>query len=483
MAEKRVGTLAVYLTANSQGVKKGFNEARGYISGFAKWIAGLAGGVTAGAFLKSTVEAWGAAEQGANRLRAVLAATSGSVGLSQKQLEDYASELQAATTYEDDAIIAMQTRLLTFGNLAGENFKRATALILDMAQATGQSAEGITAMVGKALADPAKYASAMGKAGVNLTKEQIAEIKKLVAAGKAYEAQLIVLDEMQKKFGGTAAAAADTTTGRITQMKNAWGDVQEGVGRFLATVLSIKDQAGGVTSVFSGWATSLSENMGILTEETLTYWAYLKYVLTLGGAMIKGILFEMIPNGFMALPKYFTALWDLWQGLGKDIATLITNIIDYAWKKITGKKVNFEDVFKFDSAMIDPLKTLGGIAKSVYIDPINGMADAAGAAETELMAGLARAINKRKEIGREEQKKNEKGAPVVAAAPELKTVSEARKLVSAELFGSVEAYRTIKKAGLGDLQYKQLQVAEKSLGKLGEIADNTDSGNELVEAY
>lgn len=482
MAEKRIGTLAVYLTANSQGVKKGFDQAKGYVSQYAKWALSIAGGASVAALVKSSLAAWGVQEQAEKRLAAVLKSTSYAAGLSQKQIQDYASELQAATTYGDEAIIAMQTRLLTFGNLAGENFKRATALILDMAQATGQSAEGITAMVGKALADPARYASVMGRAGVNLTKEQLAEIKKLVAAGKTYEAQLIILNEMQKKFGGTAAAAADTTTGRLIQMKNAWGDVQEQVGRFLATVLSIKDQAGGVTSVFSGWSTSLSENMGILTEETLTYWAYLKYVLTLGGAMIKGILLEMIPNGFMALPKYFTALWDLWQGLGKDIATLITNIIDYAWKKITGKKVNFEDVFKFDSAMVDPLKALGGIAKSVYIDPINGMADAAGAAEGELMAGLARAINKRKEIGREEQNKNIKPAAAVAAAPEMRTVSEARKLVSAELFGSVEAYRTIKKAGLGDLQYKQVQIAEKQLGKLGEIADNTGNAPELAEA-
>lgn len=482
MAEKRVGTLAVYLTANSQGVKKGFNEARGYISGFAKWTAGLAGGITAGAFLKSTVEAWGAAEQGANRLRAVLASTSGAVGLSQKQLEDYAAELQAATTYEDDAIIAMQTRLLTFGNLAGENFKRATALILDMAQATGQSAEGITAMIGKTLSNPAKYAEAMGKVGVSLTKAQITEIKKLTAAGKTYEAQLIILDELQRKFGGTAAAAADTTTGRLIQMKNAWGDVQEQIGRFLASVLSIKDQAGGVTSVFSGWATSLSENMGMLTEETLTYWAYLKYVLTLGGAMIKGILLEMIPNGLFAIPKYISSLFSIWVGFVKDIVTLISNAVDYAWGKITGKKVDFSGIFKFDSAMVGPIKEIGKIWRSVLIDPVSGMADAAGAAETELMAGLARAINKRNEIGREEQKKNEKGAPVVSAAPELKTVSEARKLVSAELFGSVEAYRTIKKAGLGDLQYKQVQIAEKSLGKLGEIADNTENAPELVEA-
>jgi len=268
-------------------------------------------------------------------------------------------------------------------------------------------------------------------------------------------------------------------------MKNAWGDVQEQVGRFLASVLSIKDQAGGVTSLFSEWSSSLSANMGKLTDDTLTYWAYLKYVLTLGWAMVKGI-FTMVGEGFMSLPKYFTALWDLWQGLGKDIGTLILNIIDYSWKKITGKTVNFEDVFKFDSAMVAPLKALGGIAKSVYIDPISGMADAAGAAEVELMAGLARAINAGNAANKAENDKSKKpkgdGPKISAAAPEMRTVSEARKLVSAELFGSVEAYRTIKKAGLGDLQYKQVQIAEKSLGKLGEIADNTGNAPELVEA-
>lgn len=479
MAEKKIGTLAVYLTANSQGVKRGFGEAKGYISNFAKWTAGLAGGITAGAFLKSTVEAWGAAEQGANRLRAVLASTSGAVGLSQKQLEDYASELQAATTYEDDAIIAMQTRLLTFGNLAGENFKRATALILDMAQATGQSADGITAMVGKALADPARYASAMGKAGVNLTKEQIAEIKKLVAAGKTYEAQLIILNEMQKKFGGAAAAAADSTTGRIMQMKNAWGDVQEQVGRFFATVLSIKSEAGGITSIFSEWAKYLNDSMANISLKVLTIAADLKWLFSQGWIAGKGFIL-MIWEGIKHTGSSIAQVWNMVVGIFLDAGSMTEKLFSAIWKAIKGEKIDFSSVIDFSqtkAAWNAPAEF-----QYSYSDAYNRMLDESAEADKKREADRLAALGVYWRVSREEQKKGEKPAAAVAAAPEMRTVSEARKLVSAELFGSVEAYRTIKKAGLGDLQYKQVQIAEKSLGKLGEIADNTGNAPELVEA-
>lgn len=475
MAEKRVGTLAVYLTANSQGVKKGFNEARGYISGFAKWAAGLAGGITAGAFLKSTVEAWGAAEQGANRLRAVLAATSGSVGLSQKQLEDYASELQAATTYEDDAIIAMQTRLLTFGNLTGENFKRATALILDMAQATGQSAEGITAMIGKTLSNPAKYAEAMGKVGVSLTKAQIAEIKKLTAAGKTYEAQLIILDEMQKKFGGTAAAAADSVNGKITQMKNAWGDVQESVGWYLSTLLSVKDEAGNVTNVLSKWASTLQNNNGFILETRF-----------------------MLAEVLYVIDNSITGLVTLWEIL-KKIVGEVQNFTSLMGK--TSTVTFFQDFVPPEAIALSP--DLQKMQLDATVSAAKAAKDAKENPEVktrtfseifaEALDQSSKNLQKLKDRQKsyevnfwkaeeDKKKKAEKPSPVVAPAPELKTVSEARKLVSAELFSSVEAYRTIKKAGLGDLQYKQVQIAEKSLGKLGEIADNTENAPELVEA-
>lgn len=165
------------------------------------------------------------------KVQQALKTTNQAVGYNFRQLTDYASELQGKTIFGDETILNKSTaRLLSFTNITGENFKRTQALALDLATALEMDLGSASLQLGKALSDPVTKLSSLSRAGITFTKDQTEVIKKLAETGKVAEAQAMILDELEKKFGGQAAAAAETGLGPIQQLKNAWGDFLEQIG-------------------------------------------------------------------------------------------------------------------------------------------------------------------------------------------------------------------------------------------------------------
>ncbi|CAB5229580.1 hypothetical protein UFOVP1571_1, partial [uncultured Caudovirales phage] len=74
--------------------------------------------------------------------------------------------------------------------------------------------------LGKALNDPIKGMTALGKAGVSFTAAQKEQIKTLVKSGDALGAQKIILAEVGKEFGGAAEAASDPMKKLGTLLEN-----------------------------------------------------------------------------------------------------------------------------------------------------------------------------------------------------------------------------------------------------------------------
>lgn len=178
---------------------------------------------------------------------AKLAATFDSMGAGAfttvEALKAQASALQETTKFGDEAIIGFQDLLLTFGNVrdeVGEGndiFQRSTQLGLDMSEALGQDLKSSAIQLGKALNDPIKGVTALQRVGVSFTEDQKDQIKTLVESGNTLEAQKLILGELEKQFGGTAAAAAQTTGGQLKQATNALGDAAEQIGAVLAPIV------------------------------------------------------------------------------------------------------------------------------------------------------------------------------------------------------------------------------------------------------
>lgn len=164
--------------------------------------------------------------------------TGGAAGFAADELFRQASALQAVTRFGDEAILdGVTAQLLTFTNIAGEEFQRAQTAALDMATVLGSDLQSASIMLGKALNDPVKGLTAMSRAGVTFSKDQSEVIKSLAETGRIAEAQGLILDELAKQYGGQAEAAAQAGMGALDQLSNSWGDLKEEVGGVIAGIL------------------------------------------------------------------------------------------------------------------------------------------------------------------------------------------------------------------------------------------------------
>lgn len=207
---------------------------------------------------RESVQAFQVQEQAVAKLDAVLRATGGAAGLTSREMQDFASELQAATTFGDEAIINMQGTLATFKSVSGDTFKDATRLALDLSAAFGSDLQSSAMQVGKALEDPVKGVSALQRVGVSFSEAQKDLIKQMVETGDKAGAQRLILKELEGQVGGVAGAMANTASGSIQQYKNALGDTKEEVGRFIVNGLEP------LTKVFTRVAGAIR---GVLKEQ------------------------------------------------------------------------------------------------------------------------------------------------------------------------------------------------------------------------
>ena len=157
-------------------------------------------------------------------------------GKTSEQLEQSAKQLQRLSTFDDDDILRQVTNtILTFGKIAGDQFDRAQRATVDYATSMEKELGPSAIMVGKALNDPVKGLTALGKAGVQFTAGQKAMIKGFVEANDYASAQNIILDELERQFMGAGLAAREAVPG--ADAIDAWRDFQETIGEVALRVL------------------------------------------------------------------------------------------------------------------------------------------------------------------------------------------------------------------------------------------------------
>lgn len=188
------------------------------------------------AFFKSSVTSATEAESKLAEVNAVLKSTGGIAGVTSKEIQKMASELQKVTKFSDEEILSGQAMLLTFTKIGKDVFPQATEAVLNMAEKFG-SVENASIQLGKALNDPISGVSALRRVGVMLTDEQEKQIKQFMAVNDIASAQKIILQELETEFGGLARAAGDTTAGKFAQLKNSFDDLKEVAGQAIIPIL------------------------------------------------------------------------------------------------------------------------------------------------------------------------------------------------------------------------------------------------------
>jgi len=171
---------------------------------------------------------------------AVVKSTGAAAGFTAQQFAEMAQDMSATagnSIFSDDAILGAENVLATFTQIQGTSFKGATQAILDISQAMGTDLQSSALQVGKALNDPVAGISALSRVGVSFTEDQKALIKSMVEVGDVAGAQQVILAELGKEFGGSAASAVDTFAGQQIVLAEQFKNVQQSLGESLMPVL------------------------------------------------------------------------------------------------------------------------------------------------------------------------------------------------------------------------------------------------------
>lgn len=228
------------------------------------------------------------------------------------------NELVVATDAE--VIKATQAKLLTFAELAktadstGGAFDRATVAAIDLAAAGFGSAETNAIQLGKALQDPIKGLTALGRSGVTFTNQEKENIKVLVQSGQVLEAQNLILSAIEKQVGGTAAATANASD----KMALAFENIQESVGAaLLPTFNEFTDTIIELVPEISRGLVPIAENLAEIfkSEVTPAIKEFTEWLASSEGNQKVKELTEAILDGVEGFVNFTTSVIENWEAI------------------------------------------------------------------------------------------------------------------------------------------------------------------------
>ena len=253
------------LSGVSQAVKETSGGFKSMLGGALSFAAGL--GIfnlasQAVGFLKDqfadTIKVAMAHQDVLSQTAQVIQSTGGAAHMSAQAVSELAESLGNTTRFGDDVTETGENMLLTFTNIGKSVFPQATKTMLDMSQALGQDVKSSAIQLGKALNDPIQGITALSRVGVTFDDQQKKLIKTYMEHGDVAKAQGVILQELQREFGGSATAAGKTLAGALDILKNRFDEFKEKVGGALIPILSqfvgmINDHLLPVADRFAGW--------------------------------------------------------------------------------------------------------------------------------------------------------------------------------------------------------------------------------------
>ena len=195
--------------------------------------------------LKASVELYKEQELAERQLQQAL-------GKSSKGLETYAASLQRVTNFGDEYILQGMAQLAFFIK-EEDQIKVATKAVLDLAAAKGMDLVAAADLVAKSVGSTT---NALSRYGISADG----------AVGSS-ERLFSITDRIAELFGGQAIATTNTLSGKLDQMSNTIGDMQEKIGQALAP--SIIKLAKGFGEAADGVASFLDSFLLTPMERTI----------------------------------------------------------------------------------------------------------------------------------------------------------------------------------------------------------------------
>lgn len=206
----------------------------------ARMVTHLPSAVTA------TIEAFGQQEMVLQKLSAAVRTNGGNVSEVLPIMQQFASDIQAITTYGDEQVHSMMAMATSMGVNAGQ---------MDIVM---RSAIGLSTALGMDVTTATKAAASAIQGKTGMLQEYIPSLVKC----KTEEEKLAQVQRLSESGFAQAEAAANTLDGKLKQAANAWGDLQEVMGEAFAPTVKA------VAGLIKGICALLTENAAV--TKTLT---------------------------------------------------------------------------------------------------------------------------------------------------------------------------------------------------------------------
>ncbi|HLA25231.1 MAG TPA: hypothetical protein VJ206_07545 [bacterium] len=402
-------SIEIKITGDASSLKRAFGQAEGAAGSFGSkvgnvagkglkllGVAALAAGAAAGAGLAATlkigISSLIAHEKADAQTAAALKSTGQAAKVSMKEIQGHANAIEKLTGIDDVNVQAGQNMLLTFTRVRNEVgkgndiFSQATDIMADMSVALGKDMPSSALMLGKALNDPIKGMTALGRAGVQFTDAQKDAIKAMVESGDVMGAQKLILAELTKEFGGSAAALGDTFAGKVNILKARFEELAEGLASkvmpyaerfvgFLEDVIQ-SDSAGEAIGKLGSGLKSVFEGIGDFIAGV--DWG--KVASTLGTAL-GGVLSTI--GKFLGDVDWSGVMKAIGGGLSKAASAVTGWLADVNWGKVFGTALGAISAF---IGSVDWGKILGDLGEFV-VKLVAGLAGAVAKADWGTIGG------------------------------------------------------------------------------------------------
>ena len=240
---------------NTEKQANGLAGAFGRLRGAASSIGAILGAAGLGALLKKSVDTFSDFQAETKLLENGLRNVGAGAG-ELERLQKVASDLGEATLFNENDFRKGFGLLTSFGNIGTSNYERVAKAAADVAQTSGTDVSSAFMQLGKALNDPAKGLTALSRSGIQFTEQQKSMIESMVEAGDIAGAQNMILQELEKQYGGNSVAAAQGLAGALDTLGEKFYDLQVALGENIAQVLQPLIQG---LSALVGFISSLPE--------------------------------------------------------------------------------------------------------------------------------------------------------------------------------------------------------------------------------
>lgn len=171
--------------------------------------------------VQDLTDAWGKQEIAVIEMNNALKNTGLFTPMLSGELQELAKHLQSTTTYGDELTLSAISMLQSLGELDDEMLKRAIPAVQDLATSLFK---------GDMLTASSMFAKVVGSSTNALSRYGI-EIDMSGTKAEKFEE---IMAKVNAKFGGRSAELADSYTGKMKQLSNAYGDLREAMGHVMA---------------------------------------------------------------------------------------------------------------------------------------------------------------------------------------------------------------------------------------------------------